>query len=204
MAKAAAKRKTAEPAPPAREKLAVKYLPIDDLIPYARNSRTHSAEQVAQIAASIKEFGFTNPILLDGEKGIIAGHGRVLGARELGMTTVPTIELSHLSEAQKRAYIIADNKLALNAGWDNELLKLELDDLDGEDFDLALLGFSDDELDVLRNGWDSDIDPTEKDGENLDGIAASIKVLVDQDCEDRAKKLIAQALGNAGITYEIG
>jgi ParB-like chromosome segregation protein Spo0J len=119
---------------------------IDKLIPYARNSRTHSDAQVAQIAASIKEFGWTNPVLIDGEKGIIAGHGRVLAARVLGMYTVPVIELSHLTKAQKQAYIIADNKLALNAGWDNDLLNIELLELDNLGFKLDLVGFDIEEL----------------------------------------------------------
>lgn len=119
---------------------------IADLIPYARNARTHSDEQVAQIAASIKEFGWTNPILVDGENGIIAGHGRLAAARKLGNTEVPVIELTGLSEAQKRAYILADNKLALNAGWDIDLLAEELKELKDLDFDLELTGFSDKEL----------------------------------------------------------
>lgn len=119
---------------------------VADLIPYARNSRTHSDEQVAQIAASIKEFGWTNPILTDGDNGLIAGHGRLMAARKLGHKEVPTIELTGLSEAQKKAYIIADNKLALNAGWDDELLKLEIKELGDMDFDLSLLGFDDIEL----------------------------------------------------------
>lgn len=126
--------------------LSVRYVPIDLLIPYAKNSRTHSAEQLSQIAASIVEFGWTNPILVDGANGIIAGHGRVLAAKQLGFTEVPVVELSHLTETQKRAYIIADNKLALNAGWDEELLRLELCDLQDSDFDVLLLGFGDDEL----------------------------------------------------------
>jgi len=117
-----------------------------DLIPYVSNSRTHSEGQVAQIAASIKEFGFNNPILVDKEKGIIAGHGRVLAARKLGMDKVPTVELSHLTETQRRAYIIADNKLALNADWDMEMLSLEMGGLDQEGFDLSLIGFNEDEL----------------------------------------------------------
>ena len=99
-------------------RLAVEYRPATALIPYARNARTHSDAQVAEIAASIREFGFTNPILVDGDNGIIAGHGRLLAARKLGLAEVPVIELAGLSEAQKRAYVIADNKLALNAGWD--------------------------------------------------------------------------------------
>ena len=126
--------------------LEVDYRPVSALIPFARNPRTHSDAQVAEIAASIREFGWTNPILVDGENGIIAGHGRLLAARQLGMKTVPVIELAGMSEAQKRAYIIADNKLALNAGWDNELLALELGELQGLGFDLSLTGFSDDEL----------------------------------------------------------
>jgi ParB family chromosome partitioning protein len=117
-----------------------------DLIPYVSNSRTHSEGQVAQIAASIKEFGFNNPILVDKEKGIIAGHGRVLAARKLGMDKVPTVELSHLTETQRKAYIIADNKLALNADWDFELLGLEMGDLQDEGFDLDLVGFDSDEI----------------------------------------------------------
>ena len=124
----------------------IKQTPIDELIPYASNSRTHSDEQVAQIAASIKEFGFNNPVLLDKENGIIAGHGRVLAARKLGLKEVPTIELSHLTDTQRKAYVIADNKLALNAGWDMELLSLEMGDLRDEGFDLSLIGFNDDEL----------------------------------------------------------
>lgn len=119
---------------------------IDRLIPYARNSRTHSAEQIAQVAASIREFGFTNPVLIDGEGGIIAGHGRVMAARKLGLADVPCIRLAHLSDAQKRAYIIADNKLALNAGWDDKMLALEFADLQALDFDLALTGFADDDI----------------------------------------------------------
>ena len=121
---------------------------IETLIPYARNSRTHSDAQVAQIAGSIREFGFTNPVLVDAESGIIAGHGRVLAARKLGLTEVPCIRLAHLSETQKRAYVIADNKLALNAGWDDEILKLELEAL-REEFGLGTIGFSEEELAAL-------------------------------------------------------
>ena len=124
---------------------------VEALIPYAKNSRTHDDAQVAQIAASIKEFGWTNPILVDGEKGIIAGHGRLMAARKLGMTQVPVIELKGMTEAQKKAYVIADNKLAMNAGWDNDFLTLELKDLEAEGFDLSLTGFDDKELDALLN-----------------------------------------------------
>ena len=122
---------------------------VTELIPYVNNSRTHSDEQVAQIAASIKEFGWTNPILIDGDNGIIAGHGRLMAARKLGHTEVPTIELKDLTETQKKAYIIADNRLALNAGWDNEMLTIELNDLLADGFALDILGFDPKEIAAL-------------------------------------------------------
>lgn len=132
-------------------RLAVDYRPAASLIPYARNARTHTDTQVAQIAASIREFGWTNPILVDGENGLIAGHGRLLAASRLGMETVPVIELAGLSEAKKRALVIADNKLALNAGWDQELLALEFGDLNSLGFDLSLTGFGEDEILALES-----------------------------------------------------
>lgn len=122
---------------------------VSTLIPYARNSRTHSDEQIAQIAASIKEFGWTNPILVDGDNGIIAGHGRLSAARKLGHEEVPVIELKDLTETQRKAYIIADNRLALNAGWDNEMLTIELNDLLADGFALDILGFDPKEIDAL-------------------------------------------------------
>ena len=125
---------------------------VEELIPYARKARTHSDAQVAQIAASIREFGWTNPILLDGQSGIIAGHGRLLAARKLGVSEVPCIELSGLTETQRKAYILADNKLAMNAGWDDEMLRLELGDLAAMDFDMSLVGFSDEEMLGITNG----------------------------------------------------
>jgi ParB-like chromosome segregation protein Spo0J len=128
---------------------AYKTVSVASLIPYARNSRTHSDAQVAKIAASIREFGFLNPIIVDGANGIIAGHGRVMAAQKLGLATLPVIEAGHLTEAQKRAYIIADNRLALDAGWDNDLLKIELTDLDAKGFDLTLTGFEVGELTAL-------------------------------------------------------
>ena len=127
----------------------VKYKLTDELIPYARNSRTHSDEQVAQIAASIKEWGWTTPILVDETGGIIAGHGRLLAARKLKMEQVPTIEAAGWTDAQNRAYVIADNKLALNAGWDVDALKLELQEIDLEGFDLQLTGFQVGELSAM-------------------------------------------------------
>jgi DNA modification methylase len=127
----------------------VKYRKVEDLIPYVNNSRKHSDEQVAQIASSIKEFGWTNPILIDGTNSIIAGHGRLMAARKLKMEEVPTIELSHLTDTQRKALVIADNKLALNADWDTTLLTIELDELLKDGFALDVLGFNADELTAL-------------------------------------------------------
>jgi DNA modification methylase len=127
----------------------VKYRKVEDLIPYVNNSRKHSDEQVAQIASSIKEFGWTNPILIDGTNSIIAGHGRLMAARKLKMEEVPTIELSHLTDTQRKALVIADNKLALNADWDTTLLTIELDELLKDGFALDILGFNADELTAL-------------------------------------------------------
>ncbi|HQK35893.1 MAG TPA: ParB/Srx family N-terminal domain-containing protein, partial [Spirochaetales bacterium] len=125
---------------------------IDNLVPYARNARTHSKEQILQLRASLREFGFVNPVIVDKDLNIIAGHGRVLAAKEEGITEVPCVFAEHLTEAQKRAYIIADNRLALNAGWDIEMLSVELSELQGVDFDLSLLGFDDAELNKLLGG----------------------------------------------------
>ena len=133
----------------------IETLAIDRLIPYARNSRTHSDAQVAQIAASIREFGFTNPVLIDADGGIIAGHGRVMGARQLGLAEVPCIRLGHLTDAQRRAYVIADNRLALNAGWDDAMLALEMRDLMDEGYDVGLTGFDLKEIDALLAGLDA-------------------------------------------------
>lgn len=155
---------------------------IEKLIPYARNSRIHSDEQVAQIAASIKEFGWTNPILTDGEKGIIAGHGRVAAARKLGMTTVPVIELNHLSPIQRKALIIADNKLALNAGWDNELLALEFEELRLKGYDLELTGFDAEEIVALT----------------------PVQINEGQGDEDEAPEVPEEAITKQGDIYKLG
>jgi DNA modification methylase len=137
----------------------IEMLPTAGLVPYARNSRTHSPEQVAQIAGSIREFGFTNPVLVDAENGIIAGHGRIMAAQKLGLERVPCIRLGYLTESQKRAYIIADNKLALNAGWDFEMLKVEVMELQADDFDVSLLGFDDLEMaDLLADPTEGETD----------------------------------------------
>ncbi len=128
----------------------IEWLLVETLIPYAKNARTHSDEQVAQIAGSIKEFGFNNPVLVDKDNSIIAGHGRLMAARKLGMDKVPVVQLGHMTEAQRKAYVLADNRIALNSGWDTGMLSLELQDLK-DDIDLSLLGFDPDELDALLN-----------------------------------------------------
>ena len=127
----------------------IEYVETAELIPYARNSRTHSDEQIAQICGSIKEFGFTNPVLIDADGLIIAGHGRTMAAQRMNMKEVPCLRLTHLTDAQKKAYVIADNKLALNAGWDEEMLALELGEINELNFDIAKTGFSDDEISLL-------------------------------------------------------
>lgn len=134
--------------------LKVVYRKVEDLIPYARNARTHSDAQVAEIAASIKEYGWTNPILLDGQNGIIAGHGRLMAARKLGMDEVPTIDIIGLTDTQKRALILADNKMALNASWDEDMLKLELADLVGGGIEPIITGFTQEEIDDLIGAFD--------------------------------------------------
>jgi ParB-like chromosome segregation protein Spo0J len=165
---------------------------VTELIPYVNNSRTHSDEQVAQIAASIKEFGWTNPILVDGENGIIAGHGRLMAARKLGQKEVPTIELKDLTETQKKAYIIADNKLALNAGWDNELLMIELEGILADGFELELMGFDPSELDNKSIDYDilddEDLDGTMSDMAN--GVRKAIQIEFEPEDYDRAFALV--------------
>tara|TARA_B110000211_G_scaffold64348_1_gene73884 strand:- start:5582 stop:6358 length:777 start_codon:yes stop_codon:yes gene_type:complete len=126
--------------------LSIEYKSTGELIPYVNNSRTHSEQQIQQVAASIKEFGFTNPLLIDEDGGIIAGHGRLQAAQLLKLDEVPTITLAGLTEAQKKAYVIADNKLGLNAGWDETLLQVELNSLNESDFDISLLGFDKEEM----------------------------------------------------------
>ena len=166
--------------------LKVVYRQVADLIPYARNARTHSDEQVTRIASSIKEFGFTNPILIDGDNGIIAGHGRLMAAKKLGLREVPTIELSGMTDAQKRAYILADNKLALDAGWDEELLRLEFEELRGGAIDLELTGFSQDEIDGLLNEGSLD-DESELDF--VDGFSQNYNITIVCETLEEAKML---------------
>jgi len=131
---------------------------IDKLVPYANNARTHSPAQINKLRSSLREFGFINPVIIDRDFGIIAGHGRVLAAREEGISEVPCVYADHLTEAQKKAYIIADNRMAMDAGWDEEMLSVELSDLQDSAFDLSLLGFGADELEkLLGGGEDKDI-----------------------------------------------
>jgi hypothetical protein len=173
-------------------KLKIVYRKLKDLIPYARNARTHSDLQVAQIASSIKEFGFTQPILLDGENGIIAGHGRYQAAFKLSMDEVPTIDLSHLSASQKKAYIIADNKLALNSGWDEQMLELEIQDLREAGFDIDILAFDPSELKSV------DIDYSVLDDEKIDdeladmaqGVRKAIQIEFEPDHYEEATELV--------------
>lgn len=149
--------------------LNVEYRKVEALIPYARNPRTHTDQQVAKIAASIVEYGWTNPVLVDGDNGIIAGHGRLAAARKLGLPEVPVIELAHLSPTQKRAYVISDNRLALDAGWDEEMLALELTELSEAGYDLALTGFDDSEIEaLLADGIDTGSGDQEQDADEPD------------------------------------
>jgi hypothetical protein len=195
----------------------IEQLPTADLIPYARNTRTHSPEQVAQIAGSIREFGFTNPVLIDANNGIIAGHGRVMAASKLGLAKVPCIRLAHLTDTQKRAYIIADNKLALNAGWDEEMLALELGELKDEDFDLSLIGFDDSELgDLMAETTEGETDPDDVPEPPVDPVTVLGDVWVmgkhrlmcgDSTSVDALDRLMNGSVPNAVITdppYGIG
>ena len=176
----------------------IEQVSTDKLIPYANNARTHSESQVAQIVASIRQFGFNNPVLIDENSTIIAGHGRVLAATKLELESVPCIRLSHLNESQRKAYIIADNKIALNSGWDEELLRLELEGL--TDIDQIATGFTADELNLLFNGWQSNIEPPE---DVSDPTHDTLKIKIDKESSEFAKEVITNALDQAGIEYEL-
>lgn len=179
------------------KKMKIEVKKISDLLPYARNSRTHSDYQINQIASSIKEFGFTNPVLITKEGEIIAGHGRVLAAMRLTMEEVPCITLDHLTDNQRRAYVIADNQLALNAGWDYEMLKLEVDYLREESFDVDILGLP--SFDFSSEPIVNDIDSQES---NLDGITVTIKVKCDQAIKDDVEIKIKEALEDMEVEIE--
>ena len=173
--------------------LEITYLPTDTLVPYARNARTHSNSQVAQIASSIKEFGFTNPVLIDDTGGIIAGHGRVQAAQMLGLEYVPAIVLGHLTDTQRRAYVLADNKLALNSGWDLNMLQLEIEELKVADFNLDVLGFDPSEINFAEVDYsvledDEDVDAKVKEMEN--GIRKAIQIEFEPQDYSEAQELI--------------
>jgi len=176
----------------------------DALLPYARNSRTHSAEQVAQIAASIREFGFTNPVLVDAAGGIVAGHGRVMAAQHLGMAEVPTICVGWLSESQRRAYVIADNQLALNAGWDDEVLAAELSAIGGAGFDMGLIGFSDAEMERMLGLTGGGGDGAGGDDKPDPGINYQEKFAVLVDCKSEAHQAqVYESLLAKGYTCKV-
>jgi ParB family transcriptional regulator, chromosome partitioning protein len=175
---------------------AYKTVPVASLVPYARNSRTHSSAQVDKIAASIREFGFLNPIIVDGQNGIIAGHGRVMAAQKLGLEALPVIEANHLTEAQRRAYVIADNRLALDAGWDNEMLRIEIGELRDEGFDLSLTGFEVSEIDAISFDDDAETDMPELAGGDREPFQQMTFTLHDGQAEEvKAAMEKAKAMG---------
>jgi len=172
--------------------LKIEYVATDDLIPYINNSRTHSESQIKQIAASIREFGFTNPILIDEDGSVIAGHGRLVAAELLSLDEVPTITLEGLTEAQRKAYVIADNKLALNSGWDDELLKIEIETLKNLDFDTDLLGW--DILPQITEAPDysmlDDEDVSEVMGEMTDNVKKAIQIEFELSDYEEASEIV--------------
>lgn len=169
------------------------------LIPYARNSRTHSEQQISKIAASIKEFGFLNPVIIDGANGIVAGHGRVMAAQKLGMEELPVIEASHLSDAQRRAYVIADNRLALDAGWDDEMLRVEFAELEALAFDLELTGFDAEFLQAqFAPPQALGLTPTEKLDNYLDGDTKILRLAYSQDELETVVGLLDKGLAGTG------
>ena len=165
-----------------------------ELIPYARNARTHSEQQVSQIAGSIQEFGFCNPVLIDATNGIIAGHGRVLAAQLLKLESVPCLRLTHLTDAQRRAYVLADNRIALSSGWDDEMLANELSDLHADEFDMALLGFDADELGKLLAFEADEVPPPELASGDREPFQQMAFMLHDEQAEI-VKRAIEQAKG---------
>lgn len=182
----------------------LQWWPLDRLIPYERNARTHGPEQVAQLAASIQEFGFTNPILVDGSDGILAGHGRLAAAKDLGLAEVSVIVLGHLSPAQRRAYILADNQLALNAGWDLETLQQEVTALNLEDFDLGLLGFDEDRIAGLLNPDGIDREEGPPTGADDPGKEYRQKYAVAVECADEAEQeTVYEKLNGEGYTCKL-
>lgn len=167
----------------------ISYYKVSELIPYALNTRTHDDSQVSQIAASIREFGFNNPVLIDERKNIIAGHGRVLAAKKLELEKVPCIVITGLTPAQRKAYTIADNKIALNSGWDEELLKIEIQGLDEGGFDLSLTGFSDKEIESLFLSEEEEREEGESGGVKDKDLLSANNVLIECSSESEAEKI---------------
>ena len=174
------------------DKMKIVYKKTDDLIPYARNSRTHSEYQINQIASSIKEFGFRVPVVIDGENGIIAGHGRILAALKLGIEEVPTVDGSDMTETQKRLYVIADNKIALNAGWNEEVLMLEIDDLKNMGADIELLAFDPSELQINNPDYSvlDDVDLDDEIDDMESGVKKAIQIEFEAEHYAEAQELI--------------
>lgn len=161
---------------------------VDDLIPYARNARTHSPEQVNKLAGSIKEFGFLNPVVISEDGGILAGHGRVLAAQKLGLKQVPCVIENHLSDIQKKAYILADNRLALDAGWDEEMLAFELKEITNNvDFDIDVIGFEIEEIDSIINKY---CEQEKDDKQNEENEAKDSEIMIDGDNEKITVEII--------------
>ncbi|WP_257285167.1 ParB/Srx family N-terminal domain-containing protein [Endozoicomonas sp. SESOKO1] len=181
---------------------------VSDLIPYVNNSRVHDEEQIIQICSSIKEFGFTNPVLIDGENGVIAGHGRLMAAKKLELKTVPCIVLADLTEAQKKAYVIADNQIALNSSWDMEKLNLEMESLEAVDFDLDLLGFdenffqvsTDEFFDVPEAPKASDDDDPDRERKRTDDGYSAFELIMLHDNKLKLIEVINQIKNDLSIT----
>lgn len=174
------------------QKLEIVYKNIDDLLPYINNARTHDEMQINQIASSIKEFGFNSPIAIDNDNMILCGHGRLLGAKKLGLKEVPTVCLSHLTPQEKKAYILADNKIALNSGWDFDLLKLEFENLKSVDFDLELTGFNSEEIENILNSEDEGTSENEESSDDLDldfldGFLEKYNIIVECENQEEAE-----------------
>ena len=184
-------------------KIAIELANTKDLVPYARNARVHSDTQISQIEASIKEFGWTNPILIDGDNGIIAGHGRLLAAQKLGLSEVPVILLEGLTETQKRAYILADNRIAINSGWDVEMLGLELDDLN-DDIDLTLAGFTTSEIDgILEGGGVEDLPEEPEPQAYTENVREKITIKVDATFVQEISDMVKRYCDEHGISVEL-
>ena len=177
----------------------IEFIEIDKLIPYANNARTHSDEQIAQLAGVIQLVGFRDPVEIDENNTILVGHGRVLAGRKLNMDKVPCVRHIDMDEGKKKSYIIANNKIALNSGWDEELLKLELGGL--TDIEQIATGFNADELNLLFNGWNSDIEIPEHNP--ADELVKSLKLIINKEEYEFAKEVVTKALDLAGIEYEL-